>query len=87
MPPKLPQEHDAETHKKEAALLGLVGQLAVDFAQKVSTSVHEDNAKKIWWIISKMLNEMCSIHATSTGGVGEEQLKRALERMKVDGQS
>ncbi|KIM24742.1 hypothetical protein M408DRAFT_331697 [Serendipita vermifera MAFF 305830] len=81
LPPKLPQEHDMETHRKDEALLSFVSKTATAFTQGLSVSANE-NVVKSWGIVLNMLNAMSTLNTRH--GISEEWLRKAMEQMDVD---
>ena len=85
MPPRLPQNHESESRKKDANLLGFVRQAAGDFSQDISTSEDGPDVARIWKLIVKMLDVMGGIYGIQ--GISKDKLERALVRMTVGGLS
>lgn len=84
LPPRLPQKHDDDTHRKDGVLLNVVAQAATRFANLLPPIYEAPGPLKVWKIIEKTLNTMGSIY--SEGHVDRSKLQAALEGMEVDGQ-
>ncbi|KAG9020175.1 hypothetical protein FS842_007539, partial [Serendipita sp. 407] len=83
MPPKLPQEHDPESPKKDSALLKAIDQAARSFCEVVSTVDTSRNTKDTWIILRRMVNTMMHLHLH--GSFSRAQLQTALNQMDVNG--
>jgi len=84
-PPKLPQERDPDSHRKDSLLLAYVANTAEAFAKILQNSADEGHPDviKVWNIIKKMLETMGSLYVD--GGIIRNKLGAALQQMEVDG--
>jgi hypothetical protein len=85
LPPKLPQMHDSDVHRKDSRLLDFVTHTSETFATTLAkpADVGTPHDLKVWSIIQKMLKTMATLYAD--GGIVRDELKVALEHMDIDG--
>jgi hypothetical protein len=87
LPPKLPQKCDSDTHRKDSLLLDYVTKASKSFADTLAIPVTDPPSSelKVWTIIQKTLKVMGRLYAD--GGIVRDELKAALQRMDINGDS
>jgi hypothetical protein len=86
LPPKLPQKHDPDTHRRDGVLLDYVSFISGTFLDILSKPIGGKPSVdlKVWNIVRKMLVTMGTFY--NDGGIVQTKLQAALEQMELFGE-